>query len=212
MEGTNNFRHPNSGFAQRVETTVHGVPHTFIGGQMISYESVFDPMFLGHHSMIENTFTMWQDCKNLEIRSTLKVSYPATTPRPGTPPPVPVPRSQPRNCTCHAGPDEPVRRKWPTHRFQRRVDRYLESGGVRQRDQGHLEAPDAGPVRLAGPARASAMEQAHHRPLRPHQQFRLHRSSGKIGDRPHHGAYFRQVRSTCLPLRLLLLPATIVQR
>jgi len=123
LEGTNNFQHPNSGFAQRIETTVHGIPHTFIGGQMISYESVFDPMFLGHHSMIENTFTMWQDCKNLEIRSTLKVSYPATTPRPGTPPPVPVPRSQPRNCTCHAGPDEPVRRKRPTHRFQQRVDR-----------------------------------------------------------------------------------------
>lgn len=65
---------------------MHGVPHTFIGGQMISYESIFDPMFLGHHSMIENTFTMWQDCKNLEIRSTLKVSlaYPATIPRPCT--------------------------------------------------------------------------------------------------------------------------------
>ena len=31
----------------------HGIPHTFLGGHMISYESVNDPAFLGHHSMMD---------------------------------------------------------------------------------------------------------------------------------------------------------------
>ena len=67
-DGVLDNQHPNSGFRFRVETIPHGVPHTFIGGQMISYESSADPLFLGHHSMIDRSFALWQDCKNLEAR------------------------------------------------------------------------------------------------------------------------------------------------
>lgn len=72
LDGVTDNSNPNSGFRYVLETIPHGVPHTFIGGNMISYESIGDPMFLGHHSMIEAAFEFWQDCHDLDIISKLE--------------------------------------------------------------------------------------------------------------------------------------------
>lgn len=67
QDGVGDFENPNSGFRFMVEVQVHGIPHTFIGGNMISYESPGDPMFIGHHSMIDRVWTLQQDFHDLNV-------------------------------------------------------------------------------------------------------------------------------------------------
>mmetsp|Transcript_71966 Transcript_71966/g.119830 ORF Transcript_71966/g.119830 Transcript_71966/m.119830 type:complete len:955 (-) Transcript_71966:186-3050(-) len=67
QDGVGDYTNPNSGFRFMIEVNVHGIPHTFIGGNMISYESPGDPIFIGHHSMIDRTWAVWQDFHDLDV-------------------------------------------------------------------------------------------------------------------------------------------------
>ena len=71
------------GFRPMVQNTPHNNQHNYLGGHMRSMRSPLDPTFYAHHSKIDKTWALWQDChgfEKLEGHQLKDVKYKANDP------------------------------------------------------------------------------------------------------------------------------------
>ena len=54
------------GFRPMVQNVPHNNQHNYLGGHMRSMRSPLDPTFYAHHSKIDKTWALWQDCHGFE--------------------------------------------------------------------------------------------------------------------------------------------------
>jgi len=56
----------DSGFRATFEQSAHDLFHYYIGGNFDTFASVYDPLFMLHHSFVDKIFAAWQNCHGFD--------------------------------------------------------------------------------------------------------------------------------------------------